>query len=99
MPAREASSTMYCIVGLSNIGNISLGIAFVAGKNLVPKPAAGIIAFNLSQYVNPFIYIVYRIHFKVYHYLKCFHSRVNPFTNLLSEGTVVHIDNHSVIFN
>lgn len=45
MPAREASSTMYCIVGLSNIGNISLGTAFVAGKNLVPKPAAGIIAF------------------------------------------------------
>ena len=40
-----ASSIIYCIVGLSTIGNISFGCAFVAGKNLVPNPAAGIIAF------------------------------------------------------
>lgn len=33
------------MVGLSTIGNISFGIAFVAGKKRVPKPAAGIIAF------------------------------------------------------
>jgi hypothetical protein len=32
-------------VGLSTIGSISFGCAFVAGKNLVPSPAAGIIAF------------------------------------------------------
>jgi hypothetical protein len=36
---------MYWIVGLSSIGNISLGIALVAGRNLVPRPAAGITAF------------------------------------------------------
>ena len=36
---------MYCNVGLSTIGSISFGCAFVAGKNLVPRPAAGIIAF------------------------------------------------------
>jgi hypothetical protein len=30
---------------LSTIGNISFGEAFVAGKNLVPSPAAGNIAF------------------------------------------------------
>ena len=45
IPALEASSTIYWIVGLSNIGNISFGIALVAGKKRVPKPAAGIIAF------------------------------------------------------
>ena len=28
------------------IGNISLAIAFVAGKNLVPSPAAGITALR-----------------------------------------------------
>jgi hypothetical protein len=33
------------MVGLSTIGSISLGCAFVAGKNLVPNPAAGIMAF------------------------------------------------------
>ena len=36
---------MNWIVGLSTIGNISLGIALVTGINLVPRPAAGIIAF------------------------------------------------------
>jgi hypothetical protein len=33
------------MVGLLNTGNISFGCALVAGKNLVPKPAAGITAF------------------------------------------------------
>ena len=32
MPEASASSMMYWIVGLSTIGNISLGHAFVAGK-------------------------------------------------------------------
>ena len=36
---------IYWIVGISTIGSISLAIAFVAGRNLVPNPAAGIIAF------------------------------------------------------
>ena len=45
IPDSIASSIMYCNVGLSTIGNISFGWDFVAGKNLVPSPAAGIIAF------------------------------------------------------
>ena len=44
MPEASASSMMYWIVGLSTIGSISLGQAFVAGKKRVPKPAAGITA-------------------------------------------------------
>ena len=45
IPEATASSITYWIVGLSKTGNISLGCALVAGKNLVPKPAAGITAF------------------------------------------------------
>jgi len=32
-------------MGLSMMGNISFGIDFVTGRNLVPNPAAGITAF------------------------------------------------------
>jgi hypothetical protein len=35
-------------MGLSTMGNISLGIALVAGNIRVPKPATGIIAFIIS---------------------------------------------------
>ena len=45
IPAATASSTMNWIVGLSTIGYISFGIFFVAGRTLVPSPAAGITAF------------------------------------------------------
>ncbi len=45
MPEFTASSTIYCMTGLSTIGNISFGNALVAGRNLVPKPAAGSTAF------------------------------------------------------
>jgi len=41
MPAAMASSAAYWIRGLSTTGNSSLGIALVAGKNRVPKPATG----------------------------------------------------------
>src|SRR5215471_13944723 len=41
MPAAAASSTAYWISGLSTIGIISFGLALVAGKNRVPKPATG----------------------------------------------------------
>jgi hypothetical protein len=34
------------MLGVSTIGIISFAIAFVAGKNRVPKPAAGITAFR-----------------------------------------------------
>src|SRR3954451_13760446 len=43
-PARAHSSTTYWIAGLSTTGNISLGVAFVAGRNRVPRPAAGMTA-------------------------------------------------------
>src|SRR3954451_18784945 len=43
-PTFTASSTTYWIAGLSTTGSISLGIAFVAGRNLVPRPAAGMTA-------------------------------------------------------
>jgi len=44
-PILIASSTSICITGLSTMGNISFGKAFVAGKNLVPAQAAGITHF------------------------------------------------------
>src|ERR1700756_3966004 len=40
-PAARASSTPYWIMGLSTSGSISLGCALVAGRNRVPRPAAG----------------------------------------------------------
>ena len=49
IPAATASSTTYCMVGLLKTGNISFGCALVAGKNLVPSPAAGITAFILNH--------------------------------------------------
>src|SRR3990172_7351305 len=44
-PARTASSTTFWIAGLSTIGSISFGCAFVPGRNRVPSPAAGMTAF------------------------------------------------------
>jgi hypothetical protein len=35
------------------MGNISLGIALLAGNNLVPHPAAGIIAFFIFTTYTP----------------------------------------------
>src|SRR6266545_846233 len=43
-PADAASSTTYWIAGLSTTGSISLGVALVAGRNRVPRPAAGMTA-------------------------------------------------------
>src|SRR3954469_12645438 len=45
IPACTASSTTYWMAGLSTTGSISLGEAFVAGRNRVPNPAAGTTAF------------------------------------------------------
>ena len=47
-PAAAASSTTYWITGVSMTGSISFGIAFVAGANLVPRPAAGMTAFVMT---------------------------------------------------
>src|ERR1700742_942695 len=44
-PACTASSTTYWMAGRSTTGSISFGELFVAGRNRVPKPAAGITAF------------------------------------------------------
>src|SRR5579864_9351779 len=40
-PADSASSTAYWIRGLSTTGSISLGLALVAGRKRVPRPATG----------------------------------------------------------
>ena len=57
MPLKSASSTMYWMVGLSTMGSISFGVAFVAGRKRVPYPAAGITAFRIGCLV---IYIAPR---------------------------------------
>src|SRR5258706_12408874 len=41
MPAEIASSTACWMSGLSTIGIISLGLALVAGRKRVPRPATG----------------------------------------------------------
>src|SRR5512135_602282 len=48
MPDETASSTTYWISGLSTSGSISFGEALVAGRNRVPRPAAGKTAFVIS---------------------------------------------------
>src|SRR6185436_5330526 len=40
-PEATASSTPYWMMGLSTSGSISFGCALVAGRNRVPRPAAG----------------------------------------------------------
>src|SRR6266446_8980657 len=40
-PAFTASSTISWMVGVSTMGSISFGTALVAGRNRVPRPAAG----------------------------------------------------------
>src|SRR5438309_8347293 len=45
IPLAIASSTPYWMVGLSTRGSISFGCALVTGRNRVPRPAAGKIAF------------------------------------------------------
>ena len=46
IPAATASSTTYWMAGRSTIGSISLGIDLVAGRNRVPRPAAGMTALR-----------------------------------------------------
>src|SRR3989304_9305110 len=36
------------MIGLSTIGSISLGWALVAGRNLVPRPATGMMTFFIA---------------------------------------------------
>src|SRR5512143_4183550 len=46
-PDATASSITYWMIGLSTRGSISLGCAFVAGRNRVPSPAAGNTALRI----------------------------------------------------
>src|SRR3990170_1765065 len=47
-PAASASSAAYWISGLSTMGSISLGLALVAGRKRVPRPATGNTAVLIS---------------------------------------------------
>src|ERR1700732_2727763 len=47
-PPSRAASTACWISGRSTIGSISLGIALVAGRNRVPRPATGKIALRMG---------------------------------------------------
>src|SRR2546425_3110380 len=51
-PDWTASSTPYWMTGLSTSGSISFGCALVAGKNRVPRPAAGKIALRTWRVVT-----------------------------------------------
>src|SRR6202045_2972317 len=48
MPAALASSIAYWISGLSTTGSISFGIALVAGRKRVPRPATGKMALRMG---------------------------------------------------
>src|SRR5215468_10871967 len=48
-----ASSITYWMSGLSTSGSISLGCAFVAGRNRVPNPAAGNTALEIRIFIQP----------------------------------------------
>src|SRR5215469_1111834 len=56
-PAATASSTTYWMAGLSTTGSISLGVALVAGRNLVPRPAAGITALVTSAMSRTLVHL------------------------------------------
>src|SRR6185437_8931773 len=49
-PAARASSTAYCMRGLSTTGSISLGLALVAGRKRVPRPATGNTAVRITDF-------------------------------------------------
>src|SRR5580700_5825640 len=51
-PAESASSTAYWIRGLSTTGSISLGLALVAGRNRVPRPATGNTAVRITDFIR-----------------------------------------------
>jgi hypothetical protein len=48
-PASSASSTAYWISGLSTMGSISFGLALVAGRKRVPRPATGKTAVSIGR--------------------------------------------------
>src|SRR5215469_5212206 len=48
-PAASASSTAYWMSGLSTTGSISFGLALVAGRKRVPRPATGNTAVRITD--------------------------------------------------
>src|SRR5712672_2009573 len=54
IPESTASSMTYWMTGLSTSGSISFGCAFVAGRNRVPRPAAGKTAFRIGDVLEFF---------------------------------------------
>ena len=52
LAAAIASSTAYWMIGLSMIGSSSFGIAFVAGRKRVPRPATGKTALVIDVIVS-----------------------------------------------
>src|SRR5262245_2679330 len=53
IPASRASSTTYWMSGRSTSGSISFGCALVAGRNRVPRPAAGKTATRIFGILRP----------------------------------------------
>src|SRR3954469_14378207 len=53
MPASSASSTAYWMSGRSTTVSISLGIALVAGRKRVPRPATGKTALRTFCIMSP----------------------------------------------
>ena len=54
MPASRASSTIYCRIGRSTTVSISFGIALVAGRKRVPRPATGRTALRMRFFHRAF---------------------------------------------
>jgi hypothetical protein len=65
-PAEIASSAAYCMSGLSIMGKSSFGIAFVAGKNLVPNPATGKTAFRTFGFILIILFLKKQPFYKIY---------------------------------
>src|SRR5256884_1855633 len=57
-PAARASSTAYWIRGLSTTGSISFGLALVAGRKRVPRPATGNTAVRIADFELLLIHIL-----------------------------------------
>src|SRR5690349_14304640 len=53
MPASRASSTTYWMTGRSTTVSISFGMALVAGRNRVPRPATGKTALRTRFMLTP----------------------------------------------
>jgi hypothetical protein len=51
-PPASASSAAYWISGLSTTGSISFGLALVAGRKRVPRPATGNTALRIFAIVS-----------------------------------------------